>query len=611
MPRKNQHINHKSPSLLKMTLALTFFAPALALSREHAAPKNSVSACEKYFSSNTYVGLEQPVPTVFISENHQINEEQVADCLASMATEGDHLLLESPNTGAEIKCDPQGDSDPYYSQFNGKLKCYGWDLDMTDPDNKKFIEIDNRWYLYRTLSQIISVMNKKNSGTEAIQFLKKAAKESFDAAKKIGKGDPANRKRQSALHTYTGKHLKKIADNLRGLERNEIIRRLTSDIDKAVKDLRKQVSFYRAARDESLLKNVKAHQAQLAGSQSRLYVIAGGSHVDPKNNQALKTEIDAMEARSKLNQYTGVSDCKTKENHDEKMAGRAEPSSESPVPKNDVSDREKCAHVELDQPVPTVFIDKLNGSKKQYVEDCLATMAAEGDHVLLESPNTGAEIKCDFQGKLGSSYAQFNGKLKCYGWDLDMTDPGNAELLKFDCRSNLYRVLHAVVTDIKNSEIKSGTEAIQFLKNIAESLDQAKEIGNMDPAKHKHQSTRNKYTAQHLKKIANNLRGLERDEIIRRLSSDLGYTASDLRKQLPSFDAARNKALLQNVKLHQAQLAGSKHRLFVHVDLEHNQALKAEIDFIKTKSKLNEAAVSNCQTENEDRTMTILQSIFY
>ncbi len=97
------------------------------LSRTRSLPLDT-PACTNHFDIHVYNGAKPDDP-LLIGEIHRIDERYnanlVADCLTSLAQDGDQLLIEAYVEGRETEC---SFTDSAYQRFNGKLKCYGFDV---------------------------------------------------------------------------------------------------------------------------------------------------------------------------------------------------------------------------------------------------------------------------------------------------------------------------------------------------------------------------------------------------------------------------------------------------------------------------------------------------
>lgn len=287
MPRQ-KNSRTQSPSFFKAVLTAMLIGTASALPRKSIAPENKASACENYFRNTTY-DCNSPVHTVLIGGPHKEYEPHIADCLASIAVEGDHLLVEYPNIGREIACDHRGTISSY-AQFNGKLKCYGWDLNPMDSDEeaKLLRERDfqtNKIYLLKKV--IPKLLDPSMSGKQCRETLK-------DHAERLI--------RESNLHALpehkitqkrVGKYLEKLANKVAGLTHDEIFQFINSEVTRANKRTEEIRSFLVVPRDEALVKEMKAHQQQLVGSTHRLFGIGGANHMNLQRNTNLKEAIEA------------------------------------------------------------------------------------------------------------------------------------------------------------------------------------------------------------------------------------------------------------------------------------------------------------------------------
>lgn len=121
MPRKNCQANLRTKCLyfvagmLALTSSPLLFSVLFRQTNNSPAPLVPAPICNTQFRNITYTNNNNSnqVETILMGEAHQSNEEIVAECLDSLASPGDHLLLELPNAGKEIPCD---EFSPAYSR---------------------------------------------------------------------------------------------------------------------------------------------------------------------------------------------------------------------------------------------------------------------------------------------------------------------------------------------------------------------------------------------------------------------------------------------------------------------------------------------------------------
>lgn len=249
--------------------------------RESSKGLSNKSVCHDYFNNETHTD-GRTINTVLLGELHGVNEQHVTDCLESLVTEGDHLLIEALDEGKEIKCNTV---HPAYQRFNGKLKCYGFD-----------VPIDEARRRYNDLAYRANFLYKN-----ADIFLQKA-KTPKDVVKDFKSFGDKIIHTKSSLPTDSdfikrqGKYFIKLSKKLQGLSFPEIgdfliqeNRRLTDRADYYEKLSR------RGPTNDALVKQITEHQEKLVGSKQRLFAVAGTNHLDPALNAQLIEVIKGKE----------------------------------------------------------------------------------------------------------------------------------------------------------------------------------------------------------------------------------------------------------------------------------------------------------------------------
>ena len=270
-----------------MLLLLSLLNISRATTAENCAAETMpVEPCGKDFTNKTFNPNQGLVNIFLLAEIHGTNEANVANCLNNLMTPGDRLLIESPAQGKEVPCD---DVHQAYKRFNGKFKCYGFD-----------IPIDKASILYNDYSYRVNFLAKytgqfiadANSGKEFISNFRPFANFLKEQGSASGSkyGDPKFNQRQVD-------YFLSLTKRMQGLTLPKIEGLLVKENDRLYGLVKK---YEKASRlgptNDALVQEILKHTKQLAGSQNRLFVVAGANHVDPKVNRKLAKDVIQKEA---------------------------------------------------------------------------------------------------------------------------------------------------------------------------------------------------------------------------------------------------------------------------------------------------------------------------
>jgi len=271
-------------------LAVIAFPAFLSIIPRQLSGTRSLSldspACTDHFDIHTYNGAKSDDP-LLIGEIHKIDERynanHVADCLTSLAQDGDQLLIEAYIEGREAEC---SFIDSAYQRFNGKLKCYGFDV-APDENQRIYTDLALKANLLVKLAQnplFFGVESPKEFRAKLIMVSEKLQQQ-----KSSSSVDQDHSKR-------LGKYLGNLARKLSGLTIREIEHFIFKEHKQLVDKVEKYEKLSRHGKtDKSFLSHLKNHQEQLAGSKYRLFAVAGAQHLDPLHNPYLQTAIDSHE----------------------------------------------------------------------------------------------------------------------------------------------------------------------------------------------------------------------------------------------------------------------------------------------------------------------------
>lgn len=244
--------------------------------------------------------------------------------------------------------------------------------------------------------------------------------------------------------------------------------------------------------------------------------------------------------------------------------------------------------------VNTTLLGGLHGSSEKYTADCLESLIITGDHLLIEAPKNGEKVPCDF---LHSSYARFNEKIECYGFDTSVTENRRTYhdlvyRVNFLANGGIFGKLFNEAKSEK--ELISSLEAFsKSLKNtnslqkkytsLAEKMGINPNIVNADGFDNKFHQRFGEY----LKGFTQNIAGLNFEEINQFVLKEHSHLMAGVNHyDKLSRKGPTNEALVDEIKKHE-KLLGGKHRLFVvagasHTDISVNSHLKK---FIKNRKK--------------------------
>ena len=225
--------------------------------------------------------------TILLGELHGKNEQYVVSCLKKLSGVGDHLLIESPSNGKSVVCD---EIHPIYREFNGRLKCYGFDVSM---DKERRLYGDCAWRANFIAQKSSFFLDRARNAAEArksiIAFADFLGENSVDSNQFAQSADPEFTKRNV-------KYLKKLAKKMRGLSIKEMHQYLLKENNALVIKAKSHEARSRGGpTNDALVQEMGSHQRELKGGNNRVFVVAGANHVDPKKNKALKAKIDAGE----------------------------------------------------------------------------------------------------------------------------------------------------------------------------------------------------------------------------------------------------------------------------------------------------------------------------
>ena len=237
---------------------------------------DSKNSCQQYF--NVESGFYYP-SILFFPEYHdnRQDDEKISDCIDVLAKPGDHLLLEVENTGNPVDC---GILNSAYKKLNPKLTCFGFDVGF-DKNRESY-------NIYAHRANLLYSMDKVLKGATSAKEIRKQLS---DYAEKLMETKTPSHFPVKDYHQKNGKYLKKLCRKLSGLNMKEIEDFLTKENQRlAAKADDFENLSRRGATDGALVKNIKAHQAQLSNpdNSQHLFVVAGARHLDLNINSHLK-----------------------------------------------------------------------------------------------------------------------------------------------------------------------------------------------------------------------------------------------------------------------------------------------------------------------------------
>lgn len=245
--------------------------------------QSTASICMNFFSNQTY-GLTQnkSIKTTLIKEYHGQNEHEIADCLDSLLTKDDHLLLESPNNGLEISCDSL---QPAYKRFNGKAKCYGADLAI-DEARRRYA--DSAWRA-NFISQKMSTFFI--TGLASKDIIKNII--NFAEMLRNFKDPTDNNVEFTNSNVRNGKYLKQLALKMRGLDIKEMQAFLVTENNMWADKANYYEKLSRSGpTNQALNEQISIHQKQLANNHHKLFVVYGANHLNFEKNKGLKKLLE-------------------------------------------------------------------------------------------------------------------------------------------------------------------------------------------------------------------------------------------------------------------------------------------------------------------------------
>ena len=267
------------PARISVALLMISYALWRFSIREISKQPVTKSSCEDYFHNESYNFKYGLIKTILIGETHGVNEHYVADCLETIATAGDHLLIESPTEGKETSCD---DVHSAYKRFNGKLKCYGFDVSMSDVSRRTYSDLIYRINFIADRSSKFFI--GANSGKEVISRINTFA----DILEKYESHEIHPKYFDPTFNKRTAKYLRKLGKSMSGLNIPEMQDFLIKENNR----LANKADQYRekSSRDHRFISEIISHK-QLVGKKYRLFAVAGTDHTSPKLNSELREKI--------------------------------------------------------------------------------------------------------------------------------------------------------------------------------------------------------------------------------------------------------------------------------------------------------------------------------
>jgi len=280
--RKHPQKNLTPPYYLYAALLTVATCPLLIHFLFRQSPNTTLAndSCQRFFHNHTFKMAENnnPITTNLLGVIHGPGDQEASDCLESQIRDGDHLLIESPDNGEAVNCDAV---DPAYAKFNGKLKCFGFDISI-DEARRRYNDFAMKANFIKNYHQSFFINAKTTQ--DVINNIKRFANFLLESQQ-----TPPQQNLDPELIPRTSKYFTKLANKLRGFQNAfEIQQFLTQENNLLVKKAEQYEELSRKGpTNHALTEQIKLHQKQLQGSGFRLFGVVGDRHLDPSLNKYL------------------------------------------------------------------------------------------------------------------------------------------------------------------------------------------------------------------------------------------------------------------------------------------------------------------------------------
>jgi len=254
-------------------------------------PKNRNSCNTNFIAEkfNTQKQNKGSIQTVMIQEVHAKDEMNIADCLEEMISPDDRLLIEAPDDNG--KALPCGSVHPVYKHFDGKVKCFGFDVPLSE-DRLRYVEFS--WRTNFIEEKIVPwVLEKAKTASDVVRYVNHVA-DFFDQLPDDKEGLSSN---LNINHNQRkAKYLReRIAKKITEMNLDEVIQFLVKENNQmGERAMEYQARTRETVANDALIKQIQHHKTELknSGTDGRLFVVAGAHHLDPDKNKKLQKVID-------------------------------------------------------------------------------------------------------------------------------------------------------------------------------------------------------------------------------------------------------------------------------------------------------------------------------